>query len=150
MQMNRKFFRKFFFIASTSSLALVVACGSGGGGTSAADATAGALTSALAAIAANPADYASFIALLDTNYRQDGFTSAQLNDMLAADATAGVSFPNVSYSDAYISNCDASKICDMTVTMTNKDADTVSTTITLKVKESITGYKLIGDQLSAV
>ena len=145
--MNRKSFRKFFFIASTSSLALVVACGSGGGGSSAADATAGTLTSALAAIATNPS---SFVALLDTNYKQDGITSAQLSDMLAADATAGVSFPNVSYSDAYILNCDASKICDMTVTMTNNDADTVSTTITLKVKESITGYKLIGDQSSAV
>jgi threonine dehydratase len=143
--MNKKLLCKVGLLASSSSLALLVACGSGSG-TSAAEATAAAFTSALAAIAANPADYSSFIALLDANYRQDGFTSAQLSDMLAADATAGVSFPSVSYSDANISNCDASKICDMTVTVSNKDADTVSTTITLKVKETVTGYKLLGDQ----
>jgi threonine dehydratase len=144
--MKSKFSRQFWLFASTSSLALVVACGAGGGGLSAAQATAGAFTSALAAIASNPADYASFMALVDANYKQDGFTRQQLNDMLAADAAAGVSFPTVTYSDATISNCDTSKVCDMTVTVTNTDADTVSTTLTLKVKETVNGYKLIGDQ----
>ena len=148
--MNIKFFRKVGLLASTSSLALLVACGGGGGSFNAASDTIGTINSALAAIAANPANYSSFISLLDANYKQDGLTVAQLNDMLAADAAAGVSFPNVSYSDATISNCDASGICDMTVTVTNNDADSVSTTMTLKVKESVTGYKLIGDQSSAV
>ena len=149
--MNIKFFRKVGLLASTSSLALLVACGGGGGGSfNAASDTIGTINSALAAIAANPANYSSFISLLDANYKQDGLTVAQLNDMLAADAAEGVSFPNVSYSDATISNCDPSKICDMTVTVTNNDADSVSTTMTLKIKESVTGYKLIGDQSSAV
>jgi threonine dehydratase len=153
--MNIKFFRKVGLLASTSSLALVVACGGGGGGGSfnAASDTIGTINSTLAAIAASPANFSSFISLLDANYKQDGISKAQLSDMLALDAAAlpnEASFPSVSYSDATISNCDASGICDMTVTVTNNDADSVSTTMTLKIKESVTGYKLIGDQSSAV
>ena len=146
IRMKIKFFRKIGLLASFSSLAFVVACGSGGSGPSAAQAAAATFTAALAAIATNPS---SFVALLDPNYNQDGITSAQLSDMLAADSAAlpnDVSFPNVSYSDATISNCNTSKVCDMTVTVTNNDADSVSTTMTLKVKESVTGYKFIGDQ----
>jgi threonine dehydratase len=147
--MNVKFFRKVGLFASTSSLALVVACGGGGGGVSVAESTAGSISSALAAIAASPANFSSFISLLDTNFKQDGISKAQLSDMLALDAAAlpnEASFPSVSYSDPIITNCDASNICDMTVTVSNNDANLVSTVIALKVKANATGYQLIGDQ----
>ncbi len=151
--MNLNLFRKLGFFASTSSLALVVACGGGGGGVSdPSRAFTESLNAALAAIAASPANYTSFINFLDANYKQDGLTSADLSAMLAADAAAlpsEASFPSVSYSDAIISGCNSSSVCDLTVTMTNNDADTVSTSVTLKVKDSVTGYKLIGDGSSS-
>ncbi len=150
--MNVKFFRKAGLFASTSSLALVVACGGGGGSVNPSQAVTETLNAALAAIAVSPANYTSFINFLDANYKQDGLTSADLSAMLAADAAAlpsEASFPSVSYSDAIISGCNSSSVCDLTVTMTNNDADTVSTSVTLKVKDSVTGYKLIGDGSSS-
>ena len=151
--MNRKFFRKFWVLTATSALALLVACGSGGGGTaslsSLTTSLATSLTSALSAMSSNQANYASFVSLLDSNFKQDGFTSATLSAALAADAAAlpnDVSFPNITYSDATISNCNAAQVCDLTVTVTNSDADTVSTSMVLKVVLTPSGYKLYGDQ----
>ena len=149
--MNRKFSRKFWVLTATSALALLVACGSGGGVTAAAS-LATSLTSALAAMSSNQANYASFVSLLDSNFKQDGFTSATLSAALAADAAAlpgEASFPNITYSDATISNCNAAQVCDLTVTVTNSDADTVSTSMVLKVVLTPSGYKLYGDQSAA-
>jgi hypothetical protein len=150
--MNLNLFRKLGFFASTSSLALVVACGGGGGGVDPSQAVTESFNAALAAIAASPANYSSFINLLDQDYKQDGFTSADLSAMLAADAAAlpsEASFPSVSYSDATISGCNTLSVCDLSVTVTNNDADTVSTSMTLKVKQTVNGYKLIGDGYSS-
>jgi len=151
--MNLNLFRKLGFFASTSSLALVVACGGGGNGVSdPAQAVTESFNAALAAIAASPANYSSFIKLLDQDYKQDGFSSAALSDMLAADAAAlpsEASFPSVLYSNATISGCNTLSVCDLSVTVTNNDADTVSTSMTLKVKQTVNGYKLIGDGSSS-
>ena len=151
--MNRKSSRKFWVLTATSALALLVACGSGGGGTaslsSRANSLATSLTSALDAMSANMGNYASFVDLLDPNFKQDGLSKADLSAVLAADAAAlpgEASFPNITYSDATISNCNAAQVCDLNVTVTNKDADTVSTTMVLKVVLTSSGYKLIGDQ----
>jgi hypothetical protein len=87
--------------------------------------------------------------LLDPNFKQDGLSKADLSAVLAADAASlpgEASFPNITYSDATISNCNAAQVCDLNVTVTNKDADTVSTTMVLKVVLTSSGYKLIGDQ----
>jgi len=151
--MNLNLLRKLGFFASTSSLALVVACGGGGGGVSdPAQAVTESFNAALAAIAASPANYSSFIKLLDQDYKQDGFSSADLSAMLAADAAAlpsEASFPSVLYSNATISGCNTLSVCDLSVTVTNNDADTVSTSMTLKVKQTVNGYKLIGDGSSS-
>ena len=147
--MNRKFSRKFWVLTATSALALLVACGSGGGGTASLSSLATSLTSALNAMSANMGNYASFVDLLDPNFKQDGLSKADLSAVLAADAAAlpgEASFPNITYSDATISNCNAAQVCDLNVTVTNKDADTVSTTMVLKVVLTSSGYKLIGDQ----
>jgi hypothetical protein len=149
MHMNRKFSRKFWVLTATSALALLVACGSGGGGTASLSSLATSLTSALNAMSANMGNYASFVDLLDPNFKQDGLSKADLSAVLAADAAAlpgEASFPNITYSDATISNCNAAQVCDLNVTVTNKDADTVSTTMVLKVVLTSSGYKLIGDQ----
>jgi len=148
MHMKSKFSRQFCVLTATSALALLVACGSGGGVTAAAS-LATSLTSALDAMTANQGSYASFVALLDPNFKQDGLSKADLSATLAADAAAlpgEASFPNITYSDATISNCNAAQVCDLNVTVTNKDADTVSTTMVLKVVLTSSGYKLIGDQ----
>jgi hypothetical protein len=153
--MNLNLLRKLGFFASTSSLALVVACGGGGGGGvfNPSQAVTESFNAALAAIAASPANFSSFTNLLDQDYKQDGFTSADLRAMLAADAAAlpsEASFPSVSYSDATISGCNTFlSVCDLSVTVTNNDADTVSTSMTLKVKQTVNGYKLIGDGSSS-
>jgi hypothetical protein len=104
------------------------------------------LTSALDEMSAN---YASFVDLLDPSFKQDGLSKADLSAVLAADAASlpgEASFPKITYSDATISNCNAAQVCDLNVTVTNKDADTVSTTMVLKVVLTSSGYKLIGDQ----
>jgi len=152
--MNLNLLRKLGVFASTSSLVLVVACGGGGGGGvfNPSQAVTESFNAALAAIAASPANYSSFINLLDQDYKQDGFTSSDLSAMLAADAAAlpsEASFPSVSYSDATISGCNTLSVCDLSVTVTNNDADTVSTSMTLKVKQTVNGYKLIGDGSSS-
>jgi len=147
--MNRKSSRKFWVLTATSALALLVACGSGGGGTASLSSLATSLTSALNAMSANNGNYASFVDLLDPNFKQDGLSKADLSAVLAADAASlpgEASFPNITYSDATISNCNAAQVCDLNVTVTNKDADTVSTTMVLKVVLTSSGYKLIGDQ----
>ena len=147
--MKTKFSRRVWFFATTSSLALLVACGGGGGsGNAEGQSFAASFNAALAAIAANPSNFTPFVSLLDGDYKQDGLTRTNLSAMLAADAAAlpnEASFPNASLSNPTLSNCNSSAICDLTVTVTNNDADTVSTSITLKVKLTVAGYKLIGD-----
>lgn len=147
--MKAKFSRRVWFFATTSSLALLVACGGGGGsGIAEGNSFASSLNAALAAIAANPANYTPFVSLLDDDYKQDGLTRTNLSAMLAADAAAlpnEASFPTASFSEPTLSNCSTAAICDLTVTVTNNDADTVSTSVTLKVKVITGGYKLIGD-----
>jgi len=144
--------RKAWFYISVCSVALVVACGGGTSAVTDAEILSAKLTSALSAISSNPYNYTSFISLLDSNYKQDGLTAADLSTMLAADAAAlpnDVSFPSATFSNAVISNCNASNLCDLTVTVTNNDADSVSTTMTTKVIGNAAGYKLIGDQSSS-
>jgi hypothetical protein len=148
--MASSFPRKALSILTACSVAVLVACG--GGSTRKYDDTVSLtsqLTSALAAIAANPADFSSFLNLLDSGYLQDGLTSADLSAMLAADAAAlpkDVAFPSVKYSDPVVDNCNLSNQCDLTVTATNADADAVSVTIKLRVVPVTSGFKLIGDQ----
>ena len=147
--MNNNFLRKAWFFVPVCSIALVVACGGGTPALTDSLSLSNKLTSALAAISASPSNYSAFISLLDSSYKQDGLSSADLSAMLAADAAAlpnDVSFPSAAFSNPTITNCNASNVCDLIVTVTNADADTVSTTVTLKVIGNAAGYKLIGDQ----
>lgn len=141
-------------LGSITLLSVVVGCG--GGGTSNAFSSieifTSALTNAVASLAVSPSGYSSFTSLLDANYKQDGITSANLVDLLSADAAAiptDLSFPVVSYSNPVISNCNSSNICDLNVTAFNADVDYISTNIILKVVNTGSGYKLVGDQSSS-
>jgi hypothetical protein len=143
--MNAKALYKKILIVVPSCFLLLVSCGDSTqvdypGFTSK-------LSASLAAIYANPANYQSFTGLVSSKYLQDGLSSADLNTILSADATAlpnDVSFPTVTYSNPVVGTCDANGICDLTVTATNSDADAVSITMTLKVNGLPT--QLIGDQ----
>jgi hypothetical protein len=146
----------FRLFCSIGLLISVAACGGGGGtandNTSPQKVFTAELTGALSSLGSSPSSFASFTKFLDTNYKQDGITSAALADMLKADAAAIpdiASFPVVGYSNPVISNCTSANICDLTVTATNSDADLTSTDITLKVVLTGTGYKLLGDQSSS-
>jgi len=111
-----------------------------------------AMNSALSSLASTPSGFSAFTSLLDSTYKQDGLTNADLVAMLTADAAAipaDASFPVVSYSNPVISNCTTAKICDLIVTAFNADADLTSTTLTLKVIDTGSGYKLVGDQSSS-
>jgi hypothetical protein len=137
--------RKALIILPTASFAFLVACGDNtpvdyAGFTSK-------LSASLAAIYAKTSNYQDFTSMVSPKYLQDGISSADLNAMLAADASAlpnDVAFPTVTYSNPIVGTCDANNICDLTVTATNSDADSVSVTLTLKVNGS--PLMLIGDQ----
>jgi hypothetical protein len=89
---------------------------------------------------------------VDSTYKQDGITKADLVAILGADAgaiPADPSFPVVTFTNPVISNCTSSNICDLSVTASNSDVDLISTTLTLKVINTSTGYKLVGDQSSS-
>jgi len=146
----------FRLFCSIGLLISVAACGGGGGtandNTSPQQVLTAELTGALSSLGSSPSSFASFTKFLDTNYKQDGITSAALADMLKADAAAIpdiASFPVVGYSNPVISNCTTEKICDLIVTAFNADADLTSTTLTLKVIDTGSGYKLVGDQSSS-
>ena len=132
---------------------LIAACGGGSDSASpTASSAAASLLSSIGIFSVQPTNFNVLTSLVDSNYKQDGITAQNLNDMLAADAAAlpgDTSFPRVSFSNPVISNCNASSVCDLTVTASNSDADTVSITMTLKVIGSASsGYKLYGDQSS--
>jgi hypothetical protein len=140
---------RFKLLFSTCFISALVACGGGGTGVDAVQSFTSALTFALSTIGVTPASYTSFTFLLDPTYKQDGITKNDLVAILAADATsipADPSFPVVNYSNPVISNCTSANICDLTVTASNSDVDLISTTLTLKVINTSSGYKLFGDQ----
>jgi hypothetical protein len=144
--MNFKKLYKSFTVIPFCSLALLASCGDSGQSVDYPGFTSK-LSASLAAIYANPSNYQSFLNLLSPKYQQDGISSSDLSAMLAADAAAlpnDVSFPTVTYSNPIVGTCDANNICDLTVTATNSDADSVSITMTLKVNGIPTS--LIGDQ----
>ena len=151
--MNCKMVTRIKILFSISLLSVIVGCGGTSVSvTSAIQAFSSALNSALASLASTPAGFSSFTNLLDASYKQDGITKADLIAMLTADAAAipaDASFPVVSYSNPVISNCTSANICDLIVTAFNADADLISTTLTLKVIDTGSGYKLVGDQSSS-
>jgi hypothetical protein len=131
----------------SAAVSLVAACG--GGSDAGSPNQASGLLSSIGIFSVQPTNFTVFTNLLDSNYSQDGFSAQQLRDMLAADAAAipnDVSFPRVSFNNPVISNCNASNVCDLTVTASNSDADAVSVTMTLKVIGTASGYKLYGSQ----
>jgi len=152
--MGRNLTGRIKLVGSISLLSTVVACGGGGSGSafSAVELFTSALTGAIASLAAAPSGFTSFTNLLDANYKQDGITNANLVAILTADAAAiptDASFPVVSFSNPVISNCTSANVCDLTVTAFNADVDYIATSLTLKVVNTGSGYKLVGDQSSS-
>lgn len=130
------------------AVSLIAACG-GGSDPASPSLLASRLLSSIGIFSVQPTNPTLFTSLLDTNYKQDGLAASDVSAILAADATAlpnDVSFPRVSFANPVISNCTASNVCDLTVTMTNADADLTSVSVTLKVIATASGYKLYGDQ----
>ena len=150
--MIRNFGYRFKFFFATCLTSVLVACGGGTTGVDAVQSFTSALTFALSTIGVTPASYTSFISLVDSTYKQDGITKADLVAILGADAgaiPADPSFPVVTFTNPVISNCTSANICDLSVTASNSDVDLISTTLTLKVINTSTGYKLVGDQSSS-
>ncbi|MEI6550660.1 MAG: hypothetical protein WCO34_09800 [Betaproteobacteria bacterium] len=148
--MNNNLAKRFKLYFSIGFLSIVAACGGGSGNAiSAIEIFTTNLSSAMASLASTPSGFAGFTNLLDSTYKQDGITNANLVAILTADAAAipaDASFPVVSYSSPVISNCNAANICDLNVIAFNADVDYIATNITLKVLNTGSGYKLVGDQ----
>jgi hypothetical protein len=86
-------------------------------------------------------DAGSTKAMVQSNLSQDAIALATTADM--------ISFPGLAFSNAVVSNCNASNVCTLTGTLTNKDADVTEASFSTQVLYSNGKYLLLGDQASS-
>jgi hypothetical protein len=147
-------------LGAVGMLALLSACGGGDGDTPAETTTAGATSSFISAYTTGLTTLNSFGGLnsaslgdlFDTAFLDSGSTKADVVAALQSEAQAAAvspDFPSIAQmtvSNISISNCDAAtKICTLSGTLTNNDADTTSVPFTTQVKQS-DKLRLYGDQ----
>jgi hypothetical protein len=148
-------------LACLATAAVLTACGGGGGSstppTSSVNQGVGATAYASVLSQLNTTDgltSTAVAAAFDDAYLDSGTTKPQVIDALAQEAAAlGASaahslFPQVTLTDAQLSDCDANNVCTLTGTITNGDADTTVVVFSTKVVNVNGTYRLLGDQLA--
>ncbi|MBA2961727.1 MULTISPECIES: hypothetical protein [Ramlibacter] len=151
-------------LACLAAAALLAGCG-GGGGSDGGGSTAGTTEQTTGVTV-----YASILnqlgtltglnstavaAAFDDAYLDSGMTKKQVLDALGGEAAAMAAaadhslFPQVTLTDAQVSNCDSKNVCTLTATITNGDVDTTAVQFSTKVLNVNGTYRLLGDQLAS-
>jgi hypothetical protein len=140
-------------LASLCAAAALAACGGGDGGDDTSTQTTAAYTSSLPQAGSSATLLsASFQDTFAPGYLDAGTTKSQLVADMTQDAAAinagseFSGFPAGALSDVSISDCNSAKVCTLTGTLTNNDAETTTVPFSTFVLMDARGVHVLGDQ----
>lgn len=110
------------------------------------------LSQALSSQSSSLAPSAALQDALASNFLDAGMNRTQVLDAVTQDGQTASStpefsgFPLAALSDTTVTDCDSNRVCTLSGTLTNQDADTTSVPFSARVVLEDRSYRLLGDQ----